>query len=397
MLDVIALFKDQDSRDEMGIGSIRDAIADILFPGTGTVQTRARYFLIIPWMYRELERKGVSSADVAAKARQQELKLIDVLLASDDNAGTIGRVARSRLKRLPSSIYWQGLGRWGILNFQGSQDAYHRSLDAYHRAYKPAGRTDEGELIDDLPRGNWRDGLPDAPSDFPRTADLRLTREEAEYLSERIRASAPKSMLTAILSVGRVPRDESGQPVWSRFPWDQGYVDKLPDQLEEVVAHARCFSVTILGTALLYNLMLAEKQGNSERVDHYNSELAAWSVEVVEVAGAIRDWDLNRFWSIVTRDGARVPAPARAFVESWLKIAVYDGASARVSDSPAARSLVGNRERSLKGAQSRLVNPQALNQWSGAAGTGQLTFRWGNAQQILIDIMSALEQGVRHA
>ena len=50
ILDVVDLFKEQNTRDELGIGAIRDALADQLFPGTGTVQTRARYFLFIPWI-----------------------------------------------------------------------------------------------------------------------------------------------------------------------------------------------------------------------------------------------------------------------------------------------------------------------------------------------------------
>ena len=41
MLDVVDLFKEQNTRDELGIGAIRDALADQFFPGTGTVQTRA--------------------------------------------------------------------------------------------------------------------------------------------------------------------------------------------------------------------------------------------------------------------------------------------------------------------------------------------------------------------
>ena len=45
MLDVVDLFREHDTRDELGIGSVRDAFADLLFPGTSTIMTRARYFL----------------------------------------------------------------------------------------------------------------------------------------------------------------------------------------------------------------------------------------------------------------------------------------------------------------------------------------------------------------
>ncbi len=42
MLDVVDLFGEHDTRDELGIGSVRDAFADMLFPGTGTIMTRVR-------------------------------------------------------------------------------------------------------------------------------------------------------------------------------------------------------------------------------------------------------------------------------------------------------------------------------------------------------------------
>lgn len=46
------LFREQDSRDELGLGAIRDSIADHLFPGTSAIQTRLRYMLFIPWVLR---------------------------------------------------------------------------------------------------------------------------------------------------------------------------------------------------------------------------------------------------------------------------------------------------------------------------------------------------------
>jgi hypothetical protein len=67
MLDVVDLFREHDTRDELGIGSVRDAFADMLFPGTSTIMTRARYFLLVPWTYQKLERQRVSSAEVPAK------------------------------------------------------------------------------------------------------------------------------------------------------------------------------------------------------------------------------------------------------------------------------------------------------------------------------------------
>src|SRR5258708_35931342 len=87
MLDLLDLFKEQNTRDELGIGVIRDAIADLLFPGTGTVQTRARYFLFIPWIYLALEQRQVPSSKAANEARKVEVQLIEALARSHRGQG----------------------------------------------------------------------------------------------------------------------------------------------------------------------------------------------------------------------------------------------------------------------------------------------------------------------
>jgi hypothetical protein len=49
-LDVVDLLRESSTVDELGLGLVRDAFADLLFPGTSTIQTRARYFLFVPWI-----------------------------------------------------------------------------------------------------------------------------------------------------------------------------------------------------------------------------------------------------------------------------------------------------------------------------------------------------------
>jgi hypothetical protein len=56
MMNAIQLFREPGTLGELGIGTVRDAFADRLFPGTSTIQTRARYYFV-PWLYLNLERK----------------------------------------------------------------------------------------------------------------------------------------------------------------------------------------------------------------------------------------------------------------------------------------------------------------------------------------------------
>lgn len=44
ILSILDLLREKGVLDELGIASIRDAYSDLFFPGTSTIQTRAKYF-----------------------------------------------------------------------------------------------------------------------------------------------------------------------------------------------------------------------------------------------------------------------------------------------------------------------------------------------------------------
>ena len=52
VLSVLDLLSENGTLDELGIAPVRDGFADLFFPGTSTIQTRAKYFLIVPCLYR---------------------------------------------------------------------------------------------------------------------------------------------------------------------------------------------------------------------------------------------------------------------------------------------------------------------------------------------------------
>lgn len=380
MLDVIDLFREQETRDELGIGTVRDAFADALFPGTSTIQTRARYFLFVPWLYRHLEWRRVSSGQIRKAARDLEVKVIYALLGSDDTDGLLGKQAKEALQRLPSNVYWQGLRVWGICLYQGSQEQYHRSLDAHYRWADRAQRAEGGENV--LPP-NWHAGLPPAPEGFPDVARFRLLPEESRYLRDRILARVPKSLLAFLV-------DSPGGPADIDFPWEHPLFADFPTPIREQLEHGRNFSEAIHGAAYLYNLMLAERRGAGELVKHYQGLIAEWAEAVEARGGGLRDWDRRRFWQLVATAGARVTPQTRMFIDAWLQLALA-GASANATGEP-ARRLVGERERALKRGLSRLDNARALELWNGAAGTAALDYRWRPSRVILRDIHQGLSR-----
>src|SRR5262245_14566382 len=114
--------------DDLGIGVVRDAISNILFPGTSVIQTRARYFLFIPWNFERVASRNPRK--LVAKARDMEHRLISALLAGGREPGIIGATAGKDLKTLPSAIYWSGLARWGVFLRPGlTMRQYERILN----------------------------------------------------------------------------------------------------------------------------------------------------------------------------------------------------------------------------------------------------------------------------
>ena len=384
MLDVIDQFREQDTRDEIGIGSLRDAIADLLFPGTSTIQTRARYYLFVPWMYLHLEKKGVQSTDIASEARKEEIILIDALAESDNSDGTIGIQARKSLQRLPSNIYWMGLGRWGIRLFRGSQPQYHRSLNAFYAARRGTPEQDDDkEPVDGRVLSNWHPKIPEQPDGFPRKASFNLTKGEAGYVQERVMIRVPGTLLAFLMDRGWLT--DRGE-----FPWEHPRYGDFPAHIREQLQHGRNFSEVIYGAVLLYNLMLAEKSKSGDFIEEYNGVLETWASEIENRLGMLTQWNRQRFWEISISSGARITPSTRLFVNTWLDLALLPGAAKAVAANRRARDLIRARERFLKRGQARLENPRALELWSGAAGTARLDYRWGIAQTIISDILRGL-------
>ncbi|MBI3969914.1 MAG: hypothetical protein HY332_01375 [Chloroflexi bacterium] len=381
-LDVINLFREQDTRDELGLGAVRNGMADLLFPGTSTIQTRAKYFLLIPWIHLRLEQRRVPSAQVASYARGAELQLISVLASSDDNEGVIGIQAGKHLQRLPSNVYWQGLGQWGIRIYPGSQDQYYRSLDSFYASAANTQRDDDGEPVEGRLSRNWHAGLPAPPPEFPAKVSLSLSADEAEYLRERLLTRAPGTLLAFLVDRGRKAERTA-------FPWSHHQLAEFPARIQEQLEHAQNFSEMMWGAALLYNLMLARLAERPELVEDYEQWLAVWSSMIEERQDALRAWDRSRFWDIVASGGARVTPTTRAFAGAWMERALL--APGEMAASLPAQRLIHDRERALKRGQARLDNRRALENWGGAAGSAQLTFRWPVAQRKVDDILTGLD------
>ncbi len=355
---IMDLFDSEESRDELGLGSVRDALSDLMFPGTSTIQTRIRYMLFVPWIYQIAGQQAGSATARRDLARALETRLIEALVRGGETRNVIGSEAREKLKRLPSDVYWAGLLTLGIRRFQGSRSA---CLEAA-----------PGEES-----GLWAAGLPSAPESFLATEDssttFALTLEEAGFLRDRLTDEAPGSLFTWLA------RQEGASDC--QMIWQHPQRENWPAPIRTLVDHAKRFSQLMHGASLLYNLMLSERaaemHGTAEsdwhnKVEDYQIRLQLWATETP--AGLFSGWDLDDLWTLSRNSSHDVKHPTRRFVEEWRAIVVRTGGE--VVQDQVARSLIRSRETRLKGVKSRFRNDGALSRWSGASGTSPLNYRW---------------------
>jgi hypothetical protein len=373
MLEVVNLFRDKGTLDELGLGTIRDAFADHFFPGISTIHTRGRYFLFVPWIFLRIERERVAAADVQTQARSYQAALVRSLQRGGEGEaqGVIGIQAGSRLKR------------YGIWRFPGSLAQYYATPTRV-RALRDRVFSDDDELVEQAKNPGWDPGLPDAPVDFLERTSMALRPEDADYLRERIVGRAPQSLLAICL-------DGSRQLARIDAPWNHpGFAD-FPHPLQLELHQAHCFSVVAQGGTLLYHLMLAEQaevagmHSDGALIEKRRGELEAWWREAENL---LSDWRVEDLWQVLQNMRQLIPWPTQKFV-SQLAVAIQEHSS-MLADHHDARALVSSRELQLKGGLARLTHRRALQSYSGLVNVTAQTYRWPNVKTIVSDIHHGL-------
>ena len=381
--EIVALFSQRESRDELGLGLIRDTLSDTLFPGTSVLLTRARYFLFVPWLYREGGRRGYRDSRLASWVEGQERRLINVLREGGDHNGLIGRNVGAAVQNLPSTLYWNSLRRFGILRKEGT-------------AGQVVGLSQITRQLDDatefLERSDavWVPSIPAPPADFFSSTECNfvLTHDEATWLAERIIDAAPDTLLQHLVVKGHRPVKGA------RYVWEDPGVEGAPSGIHNALQEARRFAVVMHGAALLYNVLLAERAeqlGLTEhetRRDRFAARLDQWRAEIE--SSDILTWDLDRLWALLAEQERPAAQRTRLFVTAWNSL-VRGRLGKGLVDDRDARNLVEERELHQKKGQARLRNDRLMRQWGGASGSDRLNFRWPVVAGLLNDIADGRE------
>jgi hypothetical protein len=392
---------DSESVDALGLGSIRDGFANLMFPGTSTIQTRVRYFLLVPYAAQAVARRRPRDARQFDKwFHEAELATMAALKATTKGGdGVIGAVAGAHTKRLPSDVYWNGIARWGLIRSRHDTSAELSSLAAYRACVLSGSQRLVAEADEVTTIAPFFDELPPPPTEFPGDKLSILPRkDEARYLLDRIqRLTVTVNQATgeqASTLLAAMAADHKTGTAPTIFDVD---CSLLEPHTARVVRQAQGFSTVMQGARLLYNRMLFEKFEDADlgQAPRSIDKLTDLEDRWVEIMTTDRDqWEqwrtgLDDIFLTLRRAGLRISPSAQRFVRDWADIAVDSPQVALESD--ACRSAVQLREGSIKRrGMARLSERAALERWQGTLfGTGYMDFRFHIARRQLTDCRKA--------
>jgi hypothetical protein len=378
VVSILRLLGTQNALDELGVGTVRDGFSDLMFPGISTLQTRAKYFVLIPYLFSLAEKRSFKNQrEVLDFIHAQETQLVQTLVShspasADGIIGSRNYKQGKTVKMKPSSIYWSGLRATSILRYpdMSIDTACRITLERSRKRHEVALKTESDESgADD--RDALSGGLPvifspiTAEYDFMKEANIDLTHKEAGYLySQFVGSPGTCDSLTAYLLRNKTP-----------FPsFDAIPSDKLDGTLPHTVSLAQDFSRFIYGAHLLYNVIYAEGC-------NYQDDLTE------EIQDQFTDW-LEKYESIDLDD---VIATTRCPVETGRFLRLFDSAM-RKKDIGAARELVIHRERQVKPNRAKLNHPDQYR-YERPVHYYMMDYRYGTAKTIIADILNGLEDG----
>lgn len=267
--ELLKVLGESGSLDELGVGIVRDSISDLLYPGTSVLHTRAKYYILIPELFKKAMKSGLTtSSEVRNLINTDQDRIARALRRAIDEetgtkaAGIIGGRSDRGVKMKPTRIYWNALRTTEILcNSDMSFDDACSAVAGYNRKTQNIvikyESEDDGGDADDVGAGNF--ALFTAPckeriEDYLENPTLHLRKDEADYLR------------TQFLHVPVMKNTLMEYCLKTKTSYQGVALDDIPTEgMPEVLAHnlelATEFANFIYGAYIVYNLLFIENGG----------------------------------------------------------------------------------------------------------------------------------------
>ena len=209
--EVMNLVRYPGTIDELGFGVLRDAFADRLFPATSTLHTHARYYYLVAYLLKDIERTGAGRTveELQAMLQDGEMRTARRLVAwSKKNEPRISGITGSDslesgwVKMTPATMDWAAIQRLQIfrdpaMKLRGFLSSVSATPKGDVDALLPEGLSESS--VDYANASLWN-----VPFEVYRTWDegdelsMWLDRAEAEDLGQRIKRLFPDTLYARI-------------------------------------------------------------------------------------------------------------------------------------------------------------------------------------------------------
>ena len=109
---LLKVLRESGSLDEIDVGIVRDSISNLLYPGTSVLHTRAKYYILIPELFKKAMKSGLTTgAEVRNLFNTDQDRIARALRRVIDEetgtkaAGIIGGRSDCGVKMKPTRIY----------------------------------------------------------------------------------------------------------------------------------------------------------------------------------------------------------------------------------------------------------------------------------------------------
>lgn len=409
---VLQLLRDQRAIDELGVGRLRDAFANAMFPGMSTLHGHAKYFALLPALYHQAQKKQYKSLqEVKDEIRRMEINITKQLIngtpeelrigiTGSDNIDEALRDLNKYMKYDPTYIYHNALITYGIIKPQGNlyvcifeQSKRYNDSEARFRL-RP---TDDDAGDDDCTNGthNFFETCGEA-YDFSKSSNkqsIELTRKEASFIKSHIETQGDS--LIAYILRNDIPIEaldsSAPQDVFTHYEMlGELWKEKIPEPIIKPYRFSLKFSRFVYLLRLVYELEYTEKTGDAE----YNEKLTKLlgsCLDDKKFKEAIMPETVNMILDYFGKE-VNEPTLIRFCKTAAEKLSDYfDSRSDETLN--ALKSLIEEREKKVKGSKrSKLAHSdEYMGQKHGLAAP--LSYRWGIVRVMINEIRKGLKDG----
>jgi hypothetical protein len=401
IISSIDLAREPGAVDELGIGVVRDYFANKFFPGTTTIQTKAKYFLLCLYIFKYLEDSPYDKIKNYREKLNQIEKNIGINLWENNKnvTGIIGErvLPKNWVERKPSTIYWSGLREYGIFhNDKMTLNEYIRNMEKIkedewklRKQGKNKKDNSENEEIDNIyaiSNGVYFWEEPPKASynkiDFENIKNnkisIKLNKEEAEFLRNKILESQKDSLLAYCLKDENIETfsklKEQGNN--NLFELLVEYINigkiKIPDEeLKNQCIIAKNVAHFLYCAEIQYNIAITKGQN-----DEINKIWQEYSKD-----------GLKKIAEKVDLDDIRKATSGRKNTYEFIKNLKESMIN---NEEEEIRAWVEKREKELKGSRSKIAKgAEEERQWY---GLGKLDYRINRGIEMAQEIKEGLEE-----